>query len=205
MLFSPNTSRQLLACFTRAISGTALYQKASFLQDALGQQIFPDYVTITDDPSIMGGLGSRYADNDGVVTQRRQLVEAGQLKGYLLGTYSARQLGMTSTGNAGGHHNIICAGSGGDISAMLDQLGTGLYVTDFIGRGVDLTTGDLSKGIVGFWVEKGRIQFPVNAMTVAGNLRDIFMGVRSISSTLDRRSSIHTGAWLVDGLMVAGQ
>jgi PmbA protein len=206
VLFAPRVAKSLVGAFLQAISGGALYRKASFLLDAIDTPIFNDFVDIIDDPHILGGLGSSYCDGEGVATLRRHLVSQGVLKGYLLGSYSARRLGLASTGNAGGAHNIhVAANTTGGEKAMLSTLYTGLYVTELMGQGVDLLTGDYSKGAFGYWVEQGVIGSPIQTITIAGNLANMFRQVVAIGDDIDYTSSIRTGSWLIPNMTIAGQ
>lgn len=206
VLFAPRVAKNLVGAFLQAISGGNLYRKASFLIDSVGKPVFNDFVQIIDDPYRLGGLGSSFCDAEGVITQQRDLVRDGVLQGYLLGSYSARRLGLISTGNAGGAHNIYVApNTTGGEPALLSALGTGLYVTELMGQGVDLLTGDYSKGAFGFWVENGVISSPIQTITVAGNLVDMFRQVIAIGDDIDHSSAIATGSWLIPHMTIAGQ
>ena len=198
----------LLGHLVQATSGGALYRRASFLLDSLGQELFPRHVDIVEDPYLLGESGSTPFDNEGVATRRRHVVEAGVLKGYFLSTYSARKLGMRTTGNAGGSHNLALASRatrrGDSLEAMLRKMGTGLFVTDLMGQGVNYVTGDYSRGASGFWVEGGRIRYPVEEITIAGNLRDMFRGIVAIGADEITRGTKRSGSVLIDEMAVAG-
>jgi PmbA protein len=208
VLFEAPLACGLLGHFVQAASGGALYRKASFLVDALGQALFPEHVDIVEDPHLIGESGSTPFDNEGVATRRRSVVEAGELKGYFLSTYSARKLGMRSTGNAGGSHNLWFASRatrrGDSFGKMLAKLGTGLLVTDLMGQGVNYVTGDYSRGASGFWVEGGQIRYPVEEITIAGNLRDMFRGIVAIGADEITRGTKRSGSVLIDEMAVAG-
>lgn len=204
VIYKADCARSLIWHGISAISGGALYRHQSFMEDGLGKVWFPEWFSITDDPFVQKGFGSSPFDGEGVQVQKRQLVEAGVLQGYLLGSYSARKLGLQTTGNAGGAHNISVATSDASLKALLQQMGTGLLVTDLMGDGVSITTGDYSRGANGFWVENGELQYPVEEITVASNLKDIFSGFVSIGSDIDPRSSLSTGSILIEEMMVAG-
>ena len=198
----------LLGNFVQAASGSALYRKASFLVDSLGQKIFPSHVTVREDPFIARGLGSGPFDEEGVRGRVRDIVASGVLEGYFLSCYSARKLGMKSTGNAGGSHNLELRSSltrqTDDFEAMLRTLGTGLLVTELIGMGIDLVNGDYSRGASGFWVENGAIAYPVEEITIAGNLRAMFAGVAAIGADTVVRGSKISGSVLIDAMTVGG-
>ena len=198
----------LLGHLVQATSGGALYRRASFLLDSLGQELFPRHVDIVEDPCLLGESGSTPFDNEGVATRRRHVVEAGVLKGYFLSTYSARKLGMRTTGNAGGSHNLALASRatrrGDSLEAMLRKMGTGLFVTDLMGQGVNYVTGDYSRGASGFWVEGGKIRYPVEEITIAANLRDMFRGIVAIGADEITRGTKRSGSVLIDEMAVAG-
>jgi PmbA protein len=204
VLFAPEVATSLFGHFVGAIRGSSLYRRSSFLLDHLGQQVFPAWLSIREEPHLIGAIGSAPFDQEGVATRPRSIVSAGVLQGYVLDTYSACRLGMVTTGNAGGVHNLIVAPSAGDQTTLLRDMGTGLLVTELMGMGVNLVTGDYSRGAAGFWVEDGEIQFPVHEVTIAGNLRAAFRGIVAVGSDVDRRGGIHTGSVLVESLMVAG-
>ncbi len=204
VLFEAPVAKSLVSHFLQAISGAALYQEASFLKDALEKTIFPRWLTVREDPFVPGGFASRNFDNDGVQTRPRELVSGGILRGFLLSAYAARRLGMAATGNAGGSHNIQVAANAGNLTELLQAMDRGVLVTELMGQGINLVTGDYSRGASGFWIENGRIQHPVHEITVAGNLRDMFQRVQAVGSDTDTRSKIATGSWLLDGMAVSG-
>ena len=204
ILFTPEVASGLVGHLLAAISGGALYRQASFLQDSAGQQLFPDWMTMSERPFIRRGPASTAFDAEGVATGDREIIDAGVLTGYVLDSYSARRLGLETTGNAGGVHNLIV--QPGRLSArdLLEQMGTGLLVTEVMGQGVSIVTGDYSRGAGGFWVENGAIQFPVDEVTIAGNLKDMFMNIEASGADVDDRSSIQTGSILMGRMTVAG-
>ena len=206
VLFSAQTATGLLGHFVNAVRGGNLYRKASFLVDALGKSVFPGHVTIYEQPHLSGAIGSAAYDSEGVATKGRKLIDDGVLQGYVLSSYSARKLGMQTTANAGGVHNLTADPSAGDadLDALLASMGTGLYVTELMGMGVNTVTGDYSRGAAGFWVEAGTLQYPVEEITIAGNLRDMFLGIQAIGADQDRRGNIRTGSVLIDTMTVAG-
>jgi PmbA protein len=205
VLFGPEVARGLIGHFISAVSGGSLYRKASFLLDHIGKKIFPDFVEIVERPRLMRGQGSSIFDAEGVATKDSDLIRGGVLQRYVLGSYSARKLGLKSTGNAGGIHNLVVRSGADDFAEMLKKLGTGLVVTDVMGQGVSIVTGDYSRGASGFWVENGVIVHPVEEITIAANLRDIFAGIVAIGSDVDPRSHVLTGSILVDKMTVAGE
>jgi PmbA protein len=205
VLFEAPVASGLLGHFVGAVSGGSLYRKASFLLDSLGQQIFAPQVQIRDIPDVKRGLASSPFDDEGVATQRRDVVRNGVLQGYFLGSYSARKLGMRSTGNAGGNHNLILDSTGEDFPALLRKMGRGLLVTELLGMGVNQVTGDYSRGAAGFWVEDGEIAYPVQEITIAANLKDIFKGILAVGSDVVVRGSRQCGSILVDRMTVAGE
>jgi PmbA protein len=204
VLFAPEVARGLVGHLVSAVSGGALYRKASFLLDQAGQKLFPDFVEIIERPHILRGQGSANFDSDGVATADNALVTEGVLKRYVLGSYSARKLGLQSTGNAGGVHNLIVNPGADDFAGMLKKLGTGLLVTEVMGQGVSIVTGDYSRGAAGFWVENGQIAYPVEEITIASNLRDMFAGIAAVGADVDHRSHILTGSILIERMTVAG-
>jgi len=187
-----------------AISGGSLYRKSSFLLDSVEKKIFPDFMHIQELPHLKKALGSAWYDNEGVATQARDIIRDGVLKGYVLGSYSARKLGMETTGNAGGVHNLQVQPGKHDLSALLKKMGKGLLVTELMGQGINIVTGDYSRGAAGYWVENGEIQYPVEEVTIAGNLSDMFMQIQQIGSDVDLRGNIHTGSVLIENMMLAG-
>lgn len=204
VLFVPDVARSLVGHLVNAVSGGALYRRASFLLDAVGQSLFPDWFNILEQPHIKRGAGSSAFDAEGVATIDRDLIRDGVLARYILGSYSARKLGLASTGNAGGIHNLVVAANGGDFADMLKQLGTGFLVTELMGQGVNTVTGDYSRGAAGFWVEHGAVAYPVDEVTIAGNLREMFRRIVAVGSDVDTRGSIRTGSILIEKMMVAG-
>jgi PmbA protein len=205
VLFCAEMAGGLLGSLCGAISGGNLYRKSTFLLDALGTQIFPEFIHIYEQPHLLGALGSSIYDGEGVATQARDLVRDGVLQGYILSTYSARKLGLRSTGNAGGVHNLTITPSDSDFEALLRQMNTGLLVTELMGQGVNMVTGDYSRGAAGFWVENGVIQYPVEEITIAGNLKTIFKNIVAIGNDVDYRGNTRTGSILVEQMSIAGR
>lgn len=205
VVFPAELARGLFGHLVGAITGTSQYRKASFLLDAAGERILPDFMEIREDPFIPGAMGSAAYDSEGVATRRRTLVENGVLGGYVLSSYSARRLGMQTTGNAGGVRNLIVAPNGGSLEALLGECPQAFLVGELLGQGVNMVTGDYSRGAAGFWVEEGVIVHPVHEVTLAGNLRDVFMRIRRVGSDVDTRGGIRCGSVLVEGLTVAGR
>ncbi|WP_340648753.1 metalloprotease PmbA [Pseudoxanthomonas winnipegensis] len=204
VLYSAEVARSLIGHLLGAVSGGALYRKASFLLDRAGTQVFPDWFSIEERPLLRGGLRSGSFDAEGVATVDSPLVAHGVLQRYVLGSYSARKLGLSSTGNAGGVHNLIVSSNAGDLPSLLREMGTGLLVTELMGQGVNGVTGDYSRGAGGFWIENGQIAYPVDNVTVAGNLKDIFAAIEAVGSDIDPRSHIAMGSLLVGKMTVAG-
>jgi len=204
VLFRADIANTIFGHFIAAISGGNLYRKSSFLLDAIGQQVFPEHLTISERPHIKKALASSAFDSEGVATKEREIIKHGLLETYLLTSYSARKLGLQTTGHAGGIHNWLVNANGGDFDAMLKQLGTGLLVTELMGQGVNVVTGDYSRGAAGFWVENGEIKYPVAEITIAGKLQDIFKNIISIGNDTDMRGSIRTGSILVEEMQIAG-
>ncbi|TBV75026.1 metalloprotease PmbA [Pseudoxanthomonas winnipegensis] len=204
VLYSAEVARSLIGHLLGAVSGGALYRKASFLLDRAGTQVFPDWFSIEERPLLRGGLRSGSFDAEGVATVDSPLVAHGVLQRYVLGSYSARKLGLSSTGNAGGVHNLIVSSNAGDLPSLLREMGTGLLVTELMGQGVNGVTGDYSRGAGGFWIENGQIAYPVDNVTVAGNLKDIFAAIEAVGSDIDPRSHIEMGSLLVGKMTVAG-
>ncbi len=208
VLFEAPLACGLLGSFVQATSGGALYRRSSFLVDSLGKPVFAPHVDIVEDAHIPAELGSSPFDSEGVVTGRRRVVDAGRVEGYFLSTYSARKLGMKTTGNGGGSHNLSLTSrltrQLDDLPAMLARLGTGLFVTDLMGQGVNYVTGDYSRGASGFWVENGEIAYPVEEITIAGNLADMFRGIVAVGSDVIQRGTKRTGSILIDRMSVAG-
>ncbi|HEX4332510.1 MAG TPA: metalloprotease PmbA [Usitatibacter sp.] len=205
VLFDANVASSLIGHFVAASSGSSLYRKSSFLLDRLGTQVFAPVVEIHEDPHLPGELASSYYDAEGVTTRSRNVVEAGILTGWFLSSHSARKLGLESTGNAGGNHNLLVRPGAHDFDALVKLMGRGLVVTEMMGQGVNMVTGDYSRGIAGFWVEGGEIRFPVEEITIAGNLLDMFRGIREVGRDVVVRGSKHCGSILVDRMTLAGE
>ncbi len=204
VLFAPEVARSLVGHLVGAVSGGALYRRASFLLDSVGTRLFPEWFNIIERPHLKRAPGSSAFDAEGVATIDRELISDGVLARYVLGSYSARKLGLTSTANAGGTHNLVVAANAGDFADMLQRLGTGFLVTELMGQGVNNVTGDYSRGATGFWVENGVIAYPVDEVTIAGHLRQMFERIVAVGNDVDRRSSILTGSILLEKMMVAG-
>ena len=204
VIFEAPLAAGLIGSFVHAISGGSLYRKTSFLLDSLGQQLFPDFVEISERPHIRGAFASSPFDDDGVATHDREVVKNGVLQGYFLSTYSARKLGMQTTGNAGGAHNLLVQPGRHDLKGLLREMGTGLLVTELLGQGVNYVTGDYSRGAAGYWVEKGEIAYPVEEITIAGNLREMLRGIVDIGNDIEVRGSKQVGSVLVDRMTIAG-
>lgn len=204
VLFVPELARGFIGHAIGAISGGAQYRRASFLLDALGEKIFPEFVSIHERPHLPKAMASAPFDAEGVGTFDRDIVADGVLAGYVLGSYAARRLGMQSTANAGGTQNLIVTGNGRDLAALIRDMGTGLVVAELIGQGVNAVTGDYSRGAVGHWVDNGQIQFPVHEVTIAGNLRDLYARIAAIGSDQDLRGGIRCGSLLVEEMTIAG-
>jgi PmbA protein len=207
VLFSPEMARGLYRHFIGAIRGPSQYRKASFLLDAAGEQVFPPFMQMHERPHILKGLASAPFDEEGAATRDRELVANGVLQGYVLGSYSARRLGLRTTGNAGGIHNLIVesAEDAPGYEALLKRMGSGLLVTELMGQGVNGVTGDYSRGASGFWVEGGAVSFPVHEITIAGNLREIYRNIVALGSDVDARGGIRCGSALVGELTIAGE
>ncbi len=204
VLFEAPVASSLLGHFVSAVSGGSLYRKSSFLLDSLGKQVFSPLVEITEDPLIPRGEASSPFDEEGVATHARPVVEHGVVRGYFLGSYSARKLGMQTTGNAGGSHNLILRDTGENLAQLLKKMGRGLLVTEMMGSGTNMVTGDYSRGAAGFWVENGEIAYPVQEITVAGNLKDMFLGIVAAGNDIVKRGSRQCGSVLVDRMTIAG-
>ncbi len=208
VLFESPMATGLLGSFVQAISGGALYRKSSFLLDSLGKQVFPKHIDILEDPFTLRGKGSSPFDDEGVVVRKRNVVKNGKVEGYFLGSYSARKLGMKTTGNAGGSHNLVLRSrqtqAQDDLDAMLKKLGTGLFVIELMGQGVNQVTGDYSRGASGFWVENGEIAYPVEEITIAGNLKDMLMGITAVGADAYNYGAKTTGSVLINRMKVAG-
>ena len=204
VLFAAELAGGLFGHLLAAISGGNLYRRSSFLVDALGQTLFPEWMTIDERPRLPGGLASAAFDGDGLATYDKAFIEQGRLVSYVLGTYSGRKLGMPSTANAGGVHNLFVSHGTDDQAALLRQMGRGLLVTELMGQGVNLVTGDYSRGAAGFWVENGEIQFPVEEVTIAGNLRDMLRQIVAVGADLEWRGNVRSGSLLIERMTVAG-
>ncbi|NIO40010.1 MAG: metalloprotease PmbA [Burkholderiales bacterium] len=204
VVFESPVASGLLGHFVAAVSGVNLYRKQSFLLESLGSPVFPQFVQIEELPHLKRGLASSAFDNEGVATRPRAVVESGLLKGYFLGSYAARKLGMRSTGNAGGAHNLVVKSTGDTFEALLKKMRRGLLVTDLLGHGTNMVTGDYSRGAAGFWVEDGELAFPVHEITVAGNLKQMFASIVSVADDVLMRTSRQTGSILIDSMTVAG-
>ncbi|WP_026188259.1 metalloprotease PmbA [Methyloversatilis universalis] len=204
VLFEAPLAIGLLGHFVQAASGGALYRKSSFLLDSLGKQIFPKHINVSERPHLPRAMGSGMFDDDGVVTRDREVVENGVLNGYFLSTYSARKLGMQTTGNAGGSHNLILQSGTQSLDDLIRGIKRGLLVTELLGHGVNYVTGDYSRGAAGYWIENGEIAYPVQEITIAGNLRDMFKGIQAVGSDALVRGSKQSGSVLIDRMRVAG-
>ena len=204
VLFEAPLAIGLLGHFVQAASGGALYRKSSFLLDSLGKQIFPKHINISERPHLPRAMGSGMFDDDGVATRDREVVENGVLNGYFLSTYSARKLGMQTTGNAGGSHNLILQSGTQSLDDLIRGIKRGLLVTELLGHGVNYVTGDYSRGAAGYWIENGEIAYPVQEITIAGNLRDMFKGIQAVGSDALVRGSKQSGSVLIDRMRIAG-
>ena len=204
VLFVPELARGFIGHAIGAISGGAQYRRASFLLDAAGEKIFPDFLQIQERPHLPKGMASAPYDAEGVATRDRDLVSDGVLQGYVLSSYSARRLGLQTTANAGGAHNLIIPGTAGDLDALIGDMGSGFVVEELIGQGVNGVTGDYSRGAVGRWVENGEICYPVHEVTIAGNLRELYARIAAIGSDQDLRGGIRCGSLLVEQMTIAG-
>lgn len=205
VLYTPELARGLIGSFLGAISGGTLYRQASFLQDSVGRKLFPDWLNLREEPHIVRGFRSAYFDAEGVATRASDIVTGGVIQRYLLGSYSARKLGLASTGNAGGVHNLFASANAGDLQSLVKTMGTGLMVTELMGQGVNTLTGDYSRGAAGFWVENGEIQFPVDELTIAGNLAEMLPAIEAVGDDVDTRSHIRVGSMLIGKMTVAGE
>ena len=204
VLFEAPVATGLLGTFVAAASGGNLYRKSSFLLDALGKQVFSGGITIDERPHEPRALASTPFDDEGVATRRRAVVEKGVLKGYFLGSYSARKLGLRTTGSAGGSHNLVLSSDGPDLAGMLKHMRRGFLVTEMLGHGTNLLTGDYSRGAAGYWVENGEIAYPVEEVTVAGNLKDMYRGIARVGNDTVVRGAYQCGSILVDNMTIAG-
>jgi len=204
VLFKPEVARGLWGHFLSAIRGGSLYRKSTFLLDSLNTQVFPEWLTLEEQPHMLQGLGSAPFDNEGVLTRQKFFVNSGIVENYILSSYSARRLGMETTANAGGIYNCLVNSTGQSFNQLIKDMGTGVIVTDVMGQGVNIVTGDYSRGISGFWVENGEIKHPISEMTIAGNLRDMFNTIQAVGTDIDERASLQTGSILLSEMMVAG-
>lgn len=205
VLFVPEIARGLIGHFTAAIRGSSQYRQSSFLLNSVGQRVFPAGFSIAERPHILKAVGSAPFDEEGVATLDRELIADGILTGYILSSYSARKLGLKTTGNAGGAHNLLVAPTlAGGMDAMLSRLGTGLLVTELMGQGINMVTGDYSRGAAGFWVENGVVQYPVAEITIAGNLRDMLLGIAAVGDDIDARGGTRVGSILLQDMTIAG-
>jgi PmbA protein len=204
VLFIPELARGFIGHSVGAIMGGAQYRRSSFLLDAIGEKIFPSFLRIEERPHLAKGMASTAYDSEGVATYDRDIVADGILQGYVLSAYSARRLGLETTANAGGAQNLIVPGNAGDFESLLAEMGTGLIVEELIGQGVNSVTGDYSRGVVGQWVENGKIQHPVHEVTIAGNLRELYPRIASIGTDQDTRGGIRCGSILVEEMTIAG-
>jgi PmbA protein len=206
VLFVPEIARGLIGHFVAAIRGSSQYRQSSFLLNSVGQAVFPPGFSIAERPHIPKAMGSAPFDDEGVATRDRELIADGILTGYILSSYSARKLGLETTGNAGGAHNLLVAPTlAGGADALLSRLGTGLLVTELMGQGVNMVTGDYSRGAAGFWVENGSIQYPVAEITIAGNLRDMLKGIAAVGDDVDVRGGTRVGSILLQEMTIAGE
>lgn len=204
ILFSAKVAKGIWGSLLSAISGSQIYRQASFLQGAVGEQITPDFISLDERPHLLNMLGSAPFDAEGARTNDKFILKNGVLQTYLLGSYSARKLNLQSTGNAGGVHNLFVSHSDNDLTAMLKMMDRGLLVTELIGQGVNIITGDYSRGACGFWVENGEVQYPVHEITIAGNLKEMYKNIIAVGNDIDKHSSLFTGSVLIDNMMVAG-
>ncbi len=205
VLFAPEVATGLFGHLVGMISGSSVYRKSTFLLDALGQQILPSWLTIEEKPHLLKGLASTPFDSEGVRTEAREIVKDGVLQNWLLTSYSARKLGLQSTGHAGGIHNWRIAGQGHSFDDLVKQMGRGLIVTEMMGSSVSAMTGDYSRGAAGFWVENGEIQYPVSEITIAGNLKDMWLNMVTVGNDIETRSNIQCGSVLLPEMKIAGQ
>ena len=204
VLYQADVARGVVHHFVSAVRGSSLYRKASFLVDRLGERVMPEHVRIHEQPHLRGALASAAFDGEGVATAARDLVTGGVLQGYVLDSYSARKLGVPTTGNADGVHNLTVDAGSKSFEELLAEMGTGLVITELLGMGINIVTGDYSRGAAGFWVEGGEIAYPVEEITIAGNLADMFLGIREIGADVDTRAGIRTGSLLIDRMAIAG-
>ncbi len=205
VLYSPEMARSIISHFTSAISGGSQYRKTTYLLDSKGEKVFPEFIHLHEQPHLISGFGSSYFDRDGVATENRDIVVNGVVQDYIMGSYSARQLGLQTTANSGGTHNLTLDSTGQTFDELLKLMGAGLLVTELIGSGINGVTGDYSRGAAGFWVENGEVQFPVEEVTIAGNLKEMFQNIVAVGNDIDPRSSTQTGSILIEGMMIAGE
>jgi PmbA protein len=208
VLFESPLAAGLLGAYVHATSGGALYRKTTFLNESLGKRVLAKHIDVVEDPHVINGKGSAPFDDEGVRTARRKVLSAGKVQGYFLSTYSARKLGMRTTGNSGGSHNLTLTSRltqpGDDLRAMFKKMGRGLFVTELMGQGLNYVTGDYSRGASGFWVENGEIAYPVQEITIAGNLKDMFLGIEAVGADAYNYGSKTVGSILVNRMKVAG-
>jgi PmbA protein len=207
VLFSPDMARGLIGHFLGAIRGVSQYRRSSFLLNAVGEQVFPEFLQLEERPHLLAGLASSPYDAEGVTTVDRDLIRDGILQGYILGSYSARKLGLKTTGNAGGVHNVIVRARQHtlEFAQLLAHMGTGLYVTELMGQGVNAVTGDYSRGASGFWIENGAIAHPVHEITIAGNLREMYRHTVAVGDDMDVQGAVRTGSLLIESMTIAGE
>jgi len=204
ILFDHGVAKSLWGTYLSAVSGGNLYRKSSFLLDSMGEKVFCEAVNLVEKPHLLKGLGSSAFDSEGVATQERTLVSQGVVQGYILSAYSAKKLGMQTTGNAGGVHNVFVETQTESVEALLKKMQKGILVTELMSQGVNMVTGDYSRGAAGFWVENGEIQYPVSEFTIASNLKEMFKGMIGFGDDIDHRGNILTGSVLIDRMTVAG-
>ncbi|MBK6905735.1 MAG: metalloprotease PmbA [Rhodocyclaceae bacterium] len=204
VIFEATLAAGLIGSFVQAVSGGALYRKTTFLLDSLGKPVFPSFMQISERPHLKGAMASSPFDDDGVATKNREVVKDGVVEGYFLSTYSGRKLGMPTTGNAGGSHNLLVKSGEHDLAGLIKQMGRGLLVTELLGQGVNYVTGDYSRGAAGYWVENGEIAYPVEEITIAGNLRDMFLGIEAVGNDILDRGSKQVGSILLGQMTIAG-
>ncbi|MDR3443493.1 MAG: metalloprotease PmbA [Legionella sp.] len=205
VIFSSRVSSGLFGSFLNAISGSNLYRKNTFLLDSIDQQVFPEFIRIYEQPYLLGALGSSSFDSEGVPTRPNVFVEKGRVKQYALGSYSARRMGLKTTANSDGVHNLTIDPTAGDLSDLLKKMGTGLLVTELMGQGINGITGDYSRGASGYWVENGDIQYPVDEITIAGNLKDMFLSILAVGNDVNPNISTRCGSVLLKEMMIAGK
>ncbi|MBD3609060.1 MAG: metalloprotease PmbA [Gammaproteobacteria bacterium] len=204
VIYSADIASSLLGHFIGGIRGGALYRKSTFLLDSLGEPVFPEFIQLEEQPHLVKAMGSAPFDSDGVVTQRHHIVRDGRVESYVLDAYSACQLGMQTTGNAGGVHNLTIQPGQDDLAGLVKQMNTGLLITELMGQGINMVTGDYSRGAASFWVENGEIQYPVHELTVAGNLKEMFKQIVAVGNDVDLRGNTRTGSILLENMAIAG-